>query len=68
MRLHVRFIDFKLWKIIEHENYIPMDPRTNEPKHEMNFNYEDEKMMSLKAKAINILFCDLDATKFNHIS
>lgn len=31
-----------------------MDLRTNEPKHEMDFNDDDKKMISLNAKAINM--------------
>lgn len=65
MRLHVKFIDFKLWKIIEHGNLILGDPITNESKHNIDFNEDDQKMISLNAKVINIFFFCLDAIKFN---
>lgn len=34
MMLHVRPIDYKVSRIIEHSDLIPMDFRTNEPKNE----------------------------------
>lgn len=43
-------------------------PKTNEPKHEMDYNDNDEKIMSLNTKAINILFGALDAVEFNKVS
>lgn len=45
-----------------------MDRRTNQPKHEIDYNKKDEKMMSLNLKAIKILFYALNARKFNHVS
>lgn len=41
---------------------------TNEPKHELDYNQDNEKMISLNVKIINILFCALDSTKFNRVS
>lgn len=43
MRLHVRYRDFKLLKIIKHVVLFPRDLRNNKPKHELDLNKDDEK-------------------------
>lgn len=34
---------------------------------ELDYNEDDKKMMSLKTKAINIMFCTLDVIEFNRV-
>lgn len=45
-----------------HENgdFVLKDLITNLPKNEKNYDKEDVKLMSLNAKAINMLFCALN--------
>ena len=38
------------------------------PKLKREWNEFDEKITQLNTKAMNILYCSLDANKFNHIS
>lgn len=68
MRLHIRSINYKIRKIIEHLDLVPTDPTTNEPKNELDFNDKDEKIWSLNAKAINILFYAIDCVEYNRVS
>lgn len=47
---------------------MPRGPKINEPKNEINYTDEDEKLLSLNAKAIDILYYALNLTKFNRVS
>lgn len=44
------------------------EPRKNQPKSEEDFDKEDEILMSLNERAMNMLFSALNSTKLNHIS
>lgn len=68
MRLHIRSIDYKLRKVIEKGNFVPKCMDTNLPKTEEEFTADDKRKLSLNHKAINILFCTLDAIEFNQVS
>ena len=49
------------------------DPRLSKDeaglhKPEADWNEADHKLVSLNAKAMNVLYCALDANEFNHVS
>ncbi|XP_031274478.1 uncharacterized protein LOC116132946 [Pistacia vera] len=56
-----------MWNIVEQGNFIPMDPNISLPKEEDAHTTNDEKKLSLNYKAVNILFCSLDATEFGRV-
>lgn len=68
MRVHICFIDYKLWKIKGHGDLMPRDPMTNELNNELDYIDENEKLLSQSVKTINILFCALDPIEFNRVS
>ena len=68
MKFFIQSIDYKLWKIIDKGDFVPINPNTNLPKNEFEFNENDEKLMSLNSRALNMLFCALDTTEFNRVS
>ncbi|XP_031258299.1 uncharacterized protein LOC116116351 [Pistacia vera] len=67
MRLHIRSIEYNLWKIVEQGNFVPMNESTALAKDEEHYTTEDEKKLILNDKALNILFCALDSTEFGRV-
>lgn len=64
-KITYQIIDYKLWKIIEYGDFVLRKLIMNNPEDEIEYNNEDKKMLSLNAKAINILFCELHSIEFN---
>lgn len=46
---------------------MPRDPMTNELNNELDYINENEKLLSLSVKTINILFYALDPIEFNRV-
>jgi hypothetical protein len=63
-------LDFGAWKIIRDGSYIPTKivNETKVSKDEEECDERDSRLIQLNAKAINMLYCALDANEFNRIS
>ena len=63
-------LDYDIWSIIVNGHYSPIKliDGKNVPKPKSEWDEVDKKIAQLNAKAINVLYCILDANEFNHIS
>jgi hypothetical protein len=63
-------LDYKAWKIITGGPYIPTKivNETKVFKSKEEWDERDSHLIQLNAKAINMLYCALDANEFNRIS
>ena len=70
MRIFIQAFEFKLWTIIINGPHIliKMDNNVSIPKPECEWDEYDERMAQLNAKAMNLLYCALNASEFNRIS
>ena len=70
MSIYIQSIDYKIWNVIMKCTLIPMknvdDTLVEKSEHELND--KDLDMLQLNAKAMNLLYCALDANDFNRIS
>ncbi|WP_374695496.1 hypothetical protein ACEW7V_00205 [Areca yellow leaf disease phytoplasma] len=69
MKIYIQAIDFQLWKVILKGPHIPIIKvdGMDIPKPEEDWDDHDMKMGELNAKAMNLLYCALDANEFNQI-
>ena len=70
MRIYIQASDYEAWKIIRDGPYIPTKivKETKVSKSEEEWDTQDSRLIQLNAKAINMLYCALDANEFNRIS
>ncbi|VFQ89733.1 unnamed protein product [Cuscuta campestris] len=70
MRIFIQSNDYKLWLIVKNGCGVPMKKvgEVNVPKTEEEFNDEDCKKMELNAKAINMIYCGVNADDYRKIS
>jgi hypothetical protein len=70
MRIFIQALDYEAWKIIRDDPYIPTKivNETKVSKDEEEWDERDSRLIQLNAKAINMLYCALDANEFNRIS
>ena len=70
MKIYIQAVNYHLWRVIVNGPQIPL-VRVNGmdiPKPEEDWDDNDMQMGELNAKAMNVLYCALDSTKFNRIS
>ena len=70
MKIYIQAVDFQLWKIIWKGAHTPTKnvDGVDIPKPEEEWEDQEMKMGELNAKAMNLLYCALDANEFNQIS
>ena len=70
MRIYVQSVDYELWRIIVKGPKTPTIKieGKDEPKPESTWDENDLKMLQSNSKAMNILYCALDANEYNRIS
>ncbi|VFQ67257.1 unnamed protein product [Cuscuta campestris] len=70
MRIFIQSNDYKLWLIVKNGCGVPMKKvgEVNVPKTEEEFTDEDCKKMELNAKAINMIYCGVNADDYRKIS
>lgn len=70
MRIYIQASDYEAWKIIRDGPYVPTKivNETMVSKSEEEWDERDSRLIQLNAKAINMLYCALDANEFNRIS
>ncbi|VFQ66102.1 unnamed protein product [Cuscuta campestris] len=70
MRIFIQSNDYKLWLIVKNDCRVPMKKvgEVNVPKTEEEFTDEDCKKMELNAKAINMIYCGVNADDYHKIS
>ena len=70
MHIFVQASDYDMWSIITSDPYYPIetidDISIHKPENE--WNEQDKRSAQLNAKAMNVLYCALDANEFNRIS
>ncbi|VFQ65571.1 unnamed protein product, partial [Cuscuta campestris] len=69
MRIFIQSNDYKLWLIVKNGCRVPMKKvgEVNVPKTEEEFTDEDCKKMELNAKAINMIYCGVNADDYRKI-
>ncbi|VFQ96690.1 unnamed protein product, partial [Cuscuta campestris] len=69
MRIFIQPNDYKLWLIVKNGCGVPMKKvgEVNVPKTEEEFTDEDCKKMELNAKAINMIYCGVNADDYRKI-
>ncbi|VFQ93882.1 unnamed protein product [Cuscuta campestris] len=70
MRIFIQSNDYKLWLIVKNGCGVPMKKvgEVNVPKTKEEFTDEDCKKMELNAKAINMIYCGVNADDYRKIS
>ena len=70
MRIFVEASVYDMWSIITSGSYCPIKTidGISIPKPENEWNDQDKKSAQLNAKAMNVLYCALNANEFNRIS
>ena len=70
MKIFIQALDYNMWSIIVNGPYTPtrIIDGVESTKPEKEWDEVDKKIAQLNAKAMNILYCALDANEFNHIS
>ncbi|VFQ71289.1 unnamed protein product [Cuscuta campestris] len=70
MRIFIQSNDYKLWLIVKNGCGVPMKKvgEVNVPKTEEEFTDEDCKKMELNAKAIEMIYCGVNADDYRKIS
>ncbi|VFQ69229.1 unnamed protein product [Cuscuta campestris] len=70
MRIFIQSNNYKLWLIVRNGCGVPMKKvgEVNVPKTEEEFTDEDCKKMKLNAKAINMIYCGVNADDYRKIS
>ena len=70
MKIFIQALDYDMWSIIVNGPHTPTKIIDGEEssKLEKDWDEVDKKMAQLNAKAMNVLYCALDANEFNRIS
>ena len=70
MKIFIQALDYDMWSIIVNGPHKPIKiiDGVESTKLEREWDEVDKKMTQVNAKAMNILYCALDANEFNHIS
>ena len=70
MRVYLQSIDYALWRIVEDGPFVPTKSDKDKliPKDPSEFDEDDERKLSINARAMNILYCALDRNEFNRIT
>ena len=70
MKIFIQALEYDMWSIIVNESYTPTKiiDGVKSTKSKKEWDEVDKKMTQLNAKAMNILYCAIDANEFNHIS
>ena len=70
MKIYIQAVNYHLWRVILKgpQIFLIRVDGIDIPKPEENWNDNDMRMEKLNAKAMNVLYCALDSTKFNRIS
>ena len=70
MKIFIQAVDYDLWSIIVNDPHVPTHTINNlvALKPEKDWDEIDKKLVQLNAKAMNVLYCSLDASEFNRIS
>ena len=69
MKIFIQASDYKIWGVIVSRPHTPTKIINNVsiPKAKSEWDENDEKMTRMNAKAMNLLYCVLDANEFNRI-
>ena len=69
MRIFIQALDYDLWSVIINGPHTPtfIINGIPTPKLEKDWDDSDKKLVQLNAKAMNVLYCALDANEFNRI-
>ena len=69
MKIFIQALDYDTWSIIVNRSHTPtkLIDGVSLPKPKGEWDEFDKKMAQLNAKTMNILYCALNANKFNHI-
>ena len=70
MKIFIQALDYDLWSIIVNGPHTPTTRQNGMEilKPKMEWDEHDRKLAQLNAKAMNVLYCSLDANEFNRIS
>ena len=70
MKIFIQILDYDMWSIIVNGPHTPTKiiDGVESTKLEKEWDEVDKKMAQLNAKAMNVLYCALDANEFNRIS
>ena len=70
MKIFIQALDYDMWSIIVNGPHTPTKIIDGEEstKSEREWDEVDKKLAQLNAKAMNVLYCSLDANEFNRIS
>ena len=70
MCIFIQALDYDLWSVIINGPHTPtvIINGIPTPKQEKDWDDSDKKLVQLNAKAMNVLYCALDANEFNWIS
>ena len=70
MKIFIQALDYDMWSIIVNGPHTPTKIIDGEEstKPEKKWDEVDKKLAQLNAKAMNVLYCALDANEFNRIS
>ena len=70
MKIFIQTLDYDMWSIIVNgpHTLTKIIDGVESTKSEREWDEVDKKMTQLNAKAMNILYCALDANEFNRIS
>ena len=70
IKIFIQILDYDMWSIIVNGSHIPtkLIDGMSLPKPEGEWNEFNKKMAQLNAKAMNILYCALEANEFSRIS
>ena len=70
MKIFIQALDYDMWSIIVNRPHTPtrIIDGVESTKPEKEWDEVDKKIAQLNAKAMNVLYCALDANEFNHIS
>ena len=67
MRIFIQALNYDTWSVIINEPYTPtiIVDGISITKPKKNWSKEDKRSIQLNAKVMNVLYCALDANKFN---
>ena len=70
MKIFIQALNYDMWSIIVNGPHTPTKiiDGVESAKSEKEWDEVDKKMAQLNAKAMNVLYCALDANEFNRIS
>ena len=69
MCIFIQALDYDIWSVIINRPHTPtiIVDGIGKPKPKKDWDEMDKKLVQLNAKAMNVLYCALDANEFNQI-